>query len=39
LYNEPIENYNPDIAGDVVRDVTSWEEPRYSTEAANPHGG
>jgi len=33
LYNEPIKNYNPDIAGDVVRDVTDWKKP------GNPHLG
>jgi hypothetical protein len=32
-YDEPIENYNPDIAGDVVRDVTDWKKP------GNPHLG
>jgi hypothetical protein len=37
LYNEPIENYNPDIAGDVVRDIV--ERPEPSVGQPNPHGG
>jgi hypothetical protein len=36
-YNEPHLDYNPDIAGDVVRDIV--ERPEPSVGQPNPHGG